>query len=67
MSDKIYHYSASILFGVLTVLHLARALQGWDAQVAGTMIPVWISWVAVVIAGYLMLRGFSLGHKHHQE
>lgn len=58
MSDTIYHYIASILFSVIAVVHLARGLQGWEAVVAGVEIPIWASWVAVVLAGYLASRGF---------
>lgn len=67
MSEKIYHYTVSIIFGALTVVHIARALQGWEAQIASTPIPVWVSWVSAVISAYLTLRGLSLGHKDHQR
>lgn len=64
MSKKTYYNTASTLFTVIAFLHLFRALNQWEAVVAGVPIPVWISWVAVLLAGYLAVRGFSYVRKN---
>jgi type VI protein secretion system component VasF len=35
-----------------------RIIFGWSAQIGGLDIPVWVSWLAVVIAGALAYFGF---------
>lgn len=50
-------------FTVLTVLvllavavvHLLRAVLGWEVTVDGGSLPMWVSWVAVVVAVVLAL------------
>ena len=41
------------LFALIAVLHLWRAVSGTEAVLAGTPIPLWASYVAVVVAGAL--------------
>lgn len=62
MSEKIYYTSSSILFSVIAIVHLVRIVHEWEAVVSGAVIPMWVSWVAVLIAGYLAVRGFSFIH-----
>lgn len=31
--------------------------MGWEAVIAGWQVPVWVSWVGVVVAGYLGYKG----------
>ena len=47
-----------MLFVVIAVSHLLRIIFGWSAQIGGLDIPVWVSWLAVVIAGALAYFGF---------
>lgn len=63
MSKQTYYYAVSGIFLIIGVLHLVRALSGWEAVIAGITIPVWISWAAVIVAGYLAVRGFQFGRK----
>ena len=63
MSKQTYYYGVAGVFLVVAALHLARALGGWEAVIAGVEIPVWVSWVAVAIAGYLAVRGYQFGSK----
>ncbi|MEX0924413.1 MAG: hypothetical protein WDZ82_00515 [Candidatus Paceibacterota bacterium] len=58
MAKKVYYYVVSMVFFVVMLLHLARIVYSWDAVVGGAVIPLWVSWAAVVIAGYLCARGW---------
>ncbi|MBX4191935.1 hypothetical protein KW798_00380 [Candidatus Parcubacteria bacterium] len=58
MNKQTYYALTSIIFGVLAVLHAARLYYGWPANIGGFDIPVWISWFALAIAGYLSMRGW---------
>jgi hypothetical protein len=59
MSQGQYSLLASIVFAVVAVLQLVRALAGWPVTVGSTAIPIWASWVAFVVAGVLAWIGFS--------
>jgi hypothetical protein len=63
MSQKVYLALSGTIFGVIAVLQLTRAIYGWHAQVATFEVPVWLSWVAAVVAGYLAISAFILLRK----
>lgn len=67
MSDKLFYKLMSYIFLFIGVLHLLRALYGWEATIAGVVIPVWVSFVASAVALYLAYRGITgkkvFGHK----
>lgn len=53
-----YYLITAIVFTIIAVVHLIRGFAGWEANMGGVDIPLWVSWVAVVIAGYLAVRGY---------
>jgi len=60
MSSKTYFSVTVAFFAIIFILHLARIFTGWEASIGGWMLPQWISWVAVVISGFLAYFGFNL-------
>ncbi len=60
MNHKTYMKASTAIFGFLALLHLARVLFGWDAVVGGWDVPMWVSWVAVLGAGFLAYSGYKL-------
>lgn len=46
------------VFALVAFTHLCRIFTGWEVIIAGTVIPMWASYVGVVLAGGLavMLR-----------
>jgi hypothetical protein len=58
-----YAVVSGVLFGVIAVLQAVRALYQWPVNVAGVDIPVWVSWVAVVVAGSLSVWAFRSARK----
>jgi len=63
MSKQTYYYIVSGVFLLVAAMHLVRVLNGWEAIIAGAVIPMWVSWAAVGLAGYLAVRGFQFGKK----
>jgi hypothetical protein len=49
-----------VVFAVVAVAHLLRAVQATPIQVGSWSAPVAISWAAVIVAGGLALWGFRL-------
>ena len=70
MDRQTYYYSVSAIFAVIALMHLLRIYNGWDAQIGDLMIPLWISWAALFIAGYLAVRGWQFAKmpaQHHKR
>lgn len=44
---------AAAIFAIVALTHLCRIWQGWEVTVAGTIIPMWGSYVGIVLAGGL--------------
>ncbi len=58
MDQWAYNTLTAALFLIIAVAHLLRIIFGWPAQIGGLDIPVWVSWVALVVAGALAYFGF---------
>jgi hypothetical protein len=59
MNAASYARLAGVVFAVIALLQLARAIGGWSIAFEGTVIPIWASWIACVVAGALAWLGFS--------
>jgi hypothetical protein len=57
---RTYLMSTSLIFGVIALLHLLRLAFGWVSTVGGWLVPMWGSWVALLIAAYFAYKGFRL-------
>ncbi len=62
-NNKWYYTISAVAFTAIAAGHLARIIFEMDAVVAGYIVPVWVSVVAVLAAGYLAIRGFMEAHK----
>jgi hypothetical protein len=59
MRASSYARLAAVVFAIVALLQLARAVGGWPISVGGTEVPVWPSWVAFVVTGTLAWLGFA--------
>ncbi|HZN68455.1 MAG TPA: hypothetical protein VFB66_24430 [Tepidisphaeraceae bacterium] len=46
---------AALFFAAFGVVHLLRVIQGWEAVVGGTAIPMWVSYLAIAVCALLAL------------
>lgn len=53
-----YRTISGVVFGLIALGHGIRAALQVPAQLGSTPIPIWISWVAVVVAGALCVWAF---------
>jgi hypothetical protein len=51
---------AGVVFAVVAVLHLLRIYMNWPVVIADWSVPMWVSWVGLVIAGGLAFFGLRL-------
>jgi hypothetical protein len=54
-----YQTVSGFVFGLIALVQAIRAVRQWPVQIGATSIPVWVSWVAVVVAGGLCLWAFG--------
>ena len=60
MSQKTFTIIASVIFGVVALFHVLRIFLGWPAVIGGWMVPMWFSWIGLVVAGGLSYFGINL-------
>ena len=63
MNTKTYAQVTSIIFAIVALAHLARIVFGWDAVIGGWDVPMWVSWLAVVVAGLLSWAGCTAARR----
>lgn len=59
MKSKTVFLMNIVLFDLIALLHLLRLLFAWQANIAGFSIPLWLSGVAVVVAGVLAWLNYN--------
>ena len=59
MTAKSYSLLAAVIFTIVAVLQLTRAVSGWEGTVGTAVMPVWPSWIAALAAGVLAWLGFT--------
>lgn len=50
---KPFTHIAIGVFALMALLHVLRLLFGWEATIAGWVIPLWVSLLGVMVAGGL--------------
>jgi len=63
MEPKKYFKITAIIFTLIGILHLIRIIKGYEAQIGGLIIPLWVSWLAVILALILATAGSKLARK----
>ena len=63
MKNKTYVVLSGIIFLAIAVLHGLRLYYGWEAVIGGVLVPLWVSWIAIVVAGALAYSAFQLVEK----
>ena len=51
---------ATVIFALVALLHLSRILLGGGVAVYTWEVPFWVSWVAILVSGYLAYAGYKL-------
>jgi hypothetical protein len=63
MSQRMFSATTGVIFLLIAVLHALRVVFGMEAVLEGWALPMWVSWVAALIAAYLASQGFRLSKK----
>jgi len=61
MNAKGYFLVTAVVFSVVGLLHLLRIVLGWEGVIGSWGIPMWFSWVAMIVTAVLAYYGFTHG------
>lgn len=59
MTARGFSRLVAVIFAIVALAHLLRALAGLDIVIGAQSIPIWASWVAAVVSGFLAYLGFT--------
>lgn len=57
---RAYLTVTGMLFAVIAVAHVSRVVRGSIVQLGSFTIPMWASWIGIVVAGGLAVWAFRL-------
>lgn len=57
MKTKTYYRTTGVIFLVVGIMHLLRVLYGWSGIIGTFVVPMWLSWVLVILTGCLAYQG----------
>jgi hypothetical protein len=55
-----YLQISGVLFGLIALVHLLRLLRHWPVVLAGYMVPLWASWLGLILAAGLSIWALRL-------
>ena len=59
MKQSTFNTLAGTVFTLVAILHALRLFCGWEALIAGWIVPMWISWAGFALASFLTYSAFS--------
>jgi uncharacterized membrane protein len=59
--QQIYSIVTAIVFTAVALVHAWRLATGAEILIGGTAIPLWVSWVGLIVTGGFAFFGFWLG------
>jgi hypothetical protein len=57
---RTYTLISGTLFSVVALAHALRLFLGWSVELAGWVVPIWFSGVALLATGVLAIWAFRL-------
>jgi hypothetical protein len=63
MNHKLYTSVSGMIFILVGLIHLWRIAMGYPLTLGEAIIPVWASWVAVVVTAFMAYQGLGKHRK----
>jgi hypothetical protein len=67
MDQKTFVLLAGVIFAIVALAHLLRIFMDWPIVIDNWSVPMWLSWIAVVIAGGLSYSGLAAARGAHNQ
>jgi hypothetical protein len=64
MDQKTFSMVTGAIFAIVALVHLLRILLGWPVVIGDWTVPMWVSWIGLVVAGLLGYFGLRLSMRH---
>jgi uncharacterized membrane protein len=64
MKPRGYLIVSGVIFLVVAIMHLMRLISGWEITCDGSMVPMWISYAGLPLAGLLSIWAFRLARNN---
>ncbi len=58
MKPKNYFFITCVIFGITFLVHVLRVFNSWNVEVEDFTAPMWFSWIALIVMGYLSFESF---------
>lgn len=58
MNQQNYCIVSGVFFALVALAHLVRVIEGMNVHVEEYAIPMWVSWVAIVVPAALAIWAF---------
>jgi hypothetical protein len=62
MDQRQFTLIAGVIFAVVALVHLVRIYTGWTVMIGNWSAPMWVSGIAVIVAGSLSYFGLRTRH-----
>ena len=63
MKQGVFLLLTSSIFALIALVHALRLFYGWNVTIGAWAVPVWVSALGFLIAGYLACQGFLIKRK----
>lgn len=63
MNQRSYSLIAGIIFSIVAFVHALRIIYSCEVLIGGWSVPQWVSWVALLVTGFLGYEGRRLAKK----
>lgn len=63
MSQKNFLLVAGVFFLLVALGHVLRVAFSASVVIQNTSVPMWVSWIAIVVTGFLAYEGLQLAMK----
>ena len=60
MDHKTFSVAAGVIFTLVALIHLLRIYMDWPVVIGNWEVPMWLSWVGLIVAGGLSYFGLRL-------
>ena len=63
MNHKSYCTVSGVFFALVALAHLIRVIGGMTVQVEAFLVPMWASWIAIVVPTALAIWAFRVARR----
>src|SRR5258705_13167469 len=67
MDQKTFSIVTGVIFAAVALFHLVRIYMDWPVIIGGWSVPMWVSWIGLVVAGGVAFSGRNSQSAMHAE